>query len=149
MQSHFGSSYEMDLKLSGAAMLWSSCCTQNSHILHFRSAQGWHLLLLVQVMLELSTSKQSTGSQMAQWEGLRASRVVADRGNVVPTDLVVSIDMGYAACCFPIMQCDWKLAVTCCRDSSSCKNTILEPASMALIRISCGPGAGLPSLRAA
>jgi hypothetical protein len=47
----------------------------------------------VQVMLVVDGALQSGGPQRADWEGLQLSAISADRGDVVPTDLVVSVNL--------------------------------------------------------
>ena len=44
-------------------------------------------------MLALTTDEEPQGGQVPQWQGLQVSPVVADRGQVVATDLVVSITL--------------------------------------------------------
>jgi hypothetical protein len=46
-----------------------------------------------QVMLVVDGAGESGAKQLPSWEGLEVSSVAADRGNIVPTDLVVSINL--------------------------------------------------------
>ena len=46
----------------------------------------------VQVMLVVDGAQQSDGTQQAHWEGLQLDAITADRGDAVPTDLVVSLN---------------------------------------------------------
>lgn len=48
-------------------------------------------------MLVVEGQGGDTGtSQLPGWQGLSVEAVAADRGDAVPTDLVVSIDLRYA-----------------------------------------------------
>ena len=48
-------------------------------------------------MLVVDGAGKSGAQQLPDWEGLEVSSVAADRGNVVPTDLVVSINLRWAS----------------------------------------------------
>ena len=48
-------------------------------------------------MLVVDGAGESGAQQLPDWEGLEVSSVAADRGNVVPTDLVVSINLRWAS----------------------------------------------------
>ena len=43
-------------------------------------------------MLVVDGAQQSGGMQQAHWEGLQLNSITADRGDAVPTDLVVSLN---------------------------------------------------------
>ena len=55
--------------------------------IHSELQAGW-----VQVMLVVDGAEQSGGMQQARWEGLQLDAITADRGDAVPTDLVVSLN---------------------------------------------------------
>lgn len=49
---------------------------------------------IYQVMLVVDDDERLSTEQMSSWPGLQVAGVIADRGMVVPTDLVVSITTG-------------------------------------------------------
>ena len=50
----------------------------------------------LQVMLLVEGQGEPGNALLPAWQGLSAEAVAADRGDAVPTDLVVSIELRYA-----------------------------------------------------
>jgi hypothetical protein len=46
-------------------------------------------------MLVVEGQGEAADAELPAWEGLSVEAVAADRGDAVPTDLVVSIDLRY------------------------------------------------------
>jgi hypothetical protein len=61
------------------------------------TANGAHGHVCAQVMLVVESQGEPGAAGLPGWQGLSVEAVAADRGDAVPTDLVVSIALRYEA----------------------------------------------------